>query len=323
MQFLGKDIINSTNFISYGRYDILDNDLIYYYTASGFRCNLKGTINLEIEASNYSDDIKRPYITVFINKKPTRIGLFSEINNLTFDVDGLFELFKSTEGSQSIIKIKKVIINGSFLELTKKNKKALVFGDSYTCGFGSLSNNEEDPFITKEEDGMNTYAFLALYELGYDIEEVAISGHALYKSPYADKTIPEYYKEISDTNNKKFIPNDSKDLIVINLGTNDSIYFNEGHFDLIDEYGKAYLKFLDTLKKDYPNAKIVMIGYDIQKEVNNQIKKVKENTVYNDVYHLELVAHDKSIEGFGSLGHPKKITHERWSKVLKEFIGNI
>ena len=127
--------------------------------------------------------------------------------------------------------------------------------------------------------------------------------------------MPEYYTKIRafSSNNeewdfKKYVP----DLIVINLGTNDSSYC-KGIEDRSLVYAEKYTEFLKTVHELNPGAKILCCLGLMEQKLFAYLEKaasdfVKE-TGFKDIYTLKLTLQDDK-KGFAASWHPVAENHD-------------
>jgi lysophospholipase L1-like esterase len=147
-----------------------------------------------------------------------------------------------------------------------------IVGDSITCGYG----NEGQPGCTFSADTENNYlayGSVAARAVNAELSTVAWSGLGMYRN-YNDvgpsaKPLPYYYDDALPSvptpwDFTRFVP----DVVVINLGTNDSSTHGDPGQPFID----AYVAFIHHLRSKYPNAWIVCL--DATTAVTNDIKQV-------------------------------------------------
>jgi lysophospholipase L1-like esterase len=147
-----------------------------------------------------------------------------------------------------------------------------IIGDSLTCGYG----NEGMPgchFTSGTENNYLAYGSVAARLVNAELSTVAWSGLGMYRN-YGDvdasaKPLPFYYDDSLPTigvrwDFSKFIP----DVVVINLGSNDS----STHGDPGQPYIDAYVAFVKRVRAKYPNAFIMCI--DSNSIVTNDVSAV-------------------------------------------------
>jgi lysophospholipase L1-like esterase len=166
-----------------------------------------------------------------------------------------------------------------------------IIGDSITCGYG----NEGLPgctFSAETENSYLAYGSVAARAVGAELSTVAWSGLGMWRN-YNDvgaaaKPLPFYYDDALPTvttpwDFTRFVP----DVVVINLGTNDS----STHGDPGQPFTLAYVAFVHHLRTKYPSAWIVCI--DATAAVTSDIKQVVSTLT---------TAGDAKIEAFALTG---------------------
>ena len=176
-----------------------------------------------------------------------------------------------------------------------------IIGDSITVGYG----NEGAPgcrYSNDTENNFLAYGSVAARAVGAELSTVAWSGLGMYRN-YGDlgasaKPLPFYYDDALPTvptpwNFALFIP----DLVVINLGTNDS----STHGDPGQPYIDAYVAFIRRIRIHYPSAWILCI--DAAPAVTSDIAQVVSTTRAGGDMKIESFALTGQ-NGSGCDGHP-------------------
>lgn len=207
------------------------------------------------------------------------------------------------------------LVNQGFLP-RQNAYKVLVLGDSITCGYG-LAGDEY-------EDGSQTYAYLALKKMGYDVQYIAASGFGVYQDYIGDKgrTIPKAYPYTNYFMDKQAIY-DVKEfepqLIIIYLGTNDSYHFQKkGQTEAFCEH---YKMFIERLHNDYPKAHFLLLAGMMTQDVNlvtRSLKQDLENTSEVRIDYLEFPIQDILTDGVEKYNHPSSVTHQKAAALLYE-----
>ena len=98
---------------------------------------------------------------------------------------------KRTEGEQGCATFHAFRAD-SLLQARPVRERVIEFvGDSYTCGYGTLSDSATDPFTPETEDCNRTYAAVIARHFGADFWLVAHSGMGIARN-YAD-VLPGWY----------------------------------------------------------------------------------------------------------------------------------
>jgi lysophospholipase L1-like esterase len=176
-----------------------------------------------------------------------------------------------------------------------------IIGDSITVGYG----NEGAPGCRYSNDTENNYlayGSVAARAVGAELSTVAWSGLGMYRN-YGDvgaaaKPLPFYYDDALPTvptpwNFSLFIP----DLVVINLGTNDSSTQGDPGQPFID----AYVAFIRRIRLHYPSAWILCI--DATAAVTSDIAQVVSTTHAGGDMKIEAFTLTGQ-NGSGCDGHP-------------------
>ena len=265
-----------------------------FWTASGIELNVKAT---EIWVKIRSDyDVFEPWVDVIVdgvlsqrlmvNKGEQEICLF---RNMERDKVRNVKLLRDTPAfptdEKTLLQLLEVETDGEFLPLETPKLRLEVIGDSITSGEGGSGAGEEMTWNSFCFNAVDNYAYMAAKELG-----------AMEKWDF-----------------QKFQP----DVIVVNLGTNDSSGTKN-----MDRIGKAVEDFLRKLRVCNPESYILwcygMLGDEIlptlEKAVGNYKRKTGDERV-------EFVKLPDTLEGeFGSRQHPGHRSHERTAKILVEKI---
>ena len=175
-------------------------------------------------------------------------------------------LVKLTESSQSYFGIKSIAVDneGKVFPVEENQLKIEFIGDSITCGYGVSSKDENEEFCTQTEDSTKTYAWLCTKALSADAFFTSYSSFGV-TSGWTDSgakndfsLVPRIYENLCFSwNTKQFegktwnFAQFSPQLIVLNLGTNDSSYCKskETCAEFVESY-VAFLKRLRVLNKD-------------------------------------------------------------------------
>ena len=293
----------------------------FSYSGCGFECIVKpqsGPITISLISELRDHD--KQYVSIYVNDefifKPE---LGSGEQKITIKVDenkpSLVKLIKENETYLSALYLKD--ISGELLDVEPSNRPLIgFFGDSITCGYGTVDFHGAD-FCMKGEEFTKTYAFLASNALKMDYSVVARSGISIKLPIYCDLIFSEIYDTV-DMYEK--CPLDRKlDYAVINLGTNDNgayaILKEEDKPNALNEFKKAYVEFIKRLIKDNPNIKIVMVYNTLVllEEIETAIKEVREkiHKEYKAIKLLKMV-HNSD----GGNGHPYMTGHKENSDLL-------
>lgn len=162
-----------------------------------------------------------------------------------------FDGFRLTEGSQ-------------LFEVKKPERKILVIGDSITCAYGNEAKNPKEGNTVENQNGYMSYAAIAARELNAQLMMVCWSGRGMYRNRQIGNdtadTMPKMFTRIlpfqdrPEWDSSRFIP----DVVVINLGTNDSS--TQGGKSPLDKaaFLGAYKEFIARIRTFAPDAKLIL-----------------------------------------------------------------
>lgn len=233
-------------------------------------------------------------------------------------------IIKITEAQMSYAELQEIQVhNGTLLPLPLEDDnriKVEFIGDSITCGYGVLGAPYSE-FHIREEDGELSYAALTAKELNLNARYTSVSGYGVYcdYTGNTEGTLPKVYPYTNywvdgsaEYDFQDFIP----ELIVINLGTNDSKFLNDTAIQncFIDHY----IDFIKFIRSKYPGAKILCICGTLCTEVYPFVKKACDTLTaedYTGLYCMEQPFHDVKKDGQAS-EHPSFKTHQKDARQL-------
>lgn len=334
VQKLGRTLYNTNQGILYCN-----------YTASGIAFYFRGRqldVKFVTDPKNKNDQKKRAWVGVFLdgNQKPDRrfslgqeeqsIPVFRSKQKKTVRIE-IRKLSEAKDGKLGIQELR--MDHEAKMMATEPRKRKIEFiGDSITCGYG-IEGQESDPFDTSQENGMLTYAAQTANMLQADFSVVAVSGIGVYSSvtkdgtrntkilmpkiyPYTDVLLQKsqglyIYKKWDFT---EWAP----DVIVINLGVNDATYVKQSVVRR-EQFGKAYAKFLEIVRKKNRTAKIFCaIRADKQflfEEIQRQVAQTKDKNMI-----ALMLPNTIKEDGYGANRHPNEKTHLRMAQALTQMI---
>lgn len=312
------------------------------WTDSGFTICFEGTgVWAEMWTDQPHSDKSRPYIGILIDgeiesENMRVIAIDREGWNLYPLATSLSEgrhtlqLVKLSEAHHSIVKVKTLSVEGDLIVPPPLdgfiNKRAIEFvGDSITAGYGVSCKLPDGPFCTKEEDGWISYAALTARRLNARFSIVAHSGWCIYKSPYGNR-MPDIYEYTYDNEEKWDFSSNPNDLVVVNLGTNDSAWIRtlpenerEEHLKLFMD---AYVDFIKKIRLLNPGAKILCVIGMVNTLTEPYVERAVETATaqgISDVYFGRL----PRAVSYGA-GHPSAESHvlaaDALEKIIKEVI---
>lgn len=174
-------------------------------------------------------------------------------------------LQRATEGMYSLTTISAILTEkkGVLAPLPRRSRFIEIYGDSYTCGFGTESNRAEDPFLLATENCNDAYGCMIARYFDADYQLVAHSGQGIVrnygeKSQQSKENMLTRHDQVYDTHNPavKYQFERCPDLVLINLGTND---FSTIICPTPQQYTDNYQQLIASLRKHYGNIPILCI----------------------------------------------------------------
>lgn len=256
--------------------------------------------------------------------------------------DHQLRIVKPNENARGKLGFVEVETDGELYRLPDvKRKRIEIVGDSITCGFGNEAPVNAFEFKSMEENGWNAYGPRAARELGYEFSVVAESGisaitpeHPLFPM-HSMEDIYEYTDELYDKKTGRELQKwdfekNHNDIVVINLGTNDSnpIRFYRQFEDLEkveNWFRERYYEFIKQVRKaNGPDTFICCslgsMDYYLYHCIRDDVARYKEETGDQKICCFEYVPINMMFEGYGAAGHPSAKTHERMGRELANYI---
>lgn len=337
--------INEENVRILGRTKEVDNIRYMDYSCSGIEFEFVGTSVSVVLCTDNSkwEDILKAWVAVFIDDEDTpskRILLDSDENIYKIYEGDIsrkvkIRLMKMSEAAFSKVGIKEIIIEGEGeITPTKGKERRIEFiGDSITCGYGIEGIFEKDVFNTTQENPWEAYAAKTARYFNADFNCVSWSGIGVVSSwtevdePNTEWLMPMLYKYTdaaldNDFGKEEFEVWDNNlfesDLIVVNLGTNDTSY-TKNIKERIDEFTNGYYNFLEQVRSSNPKSEIICtlgaMGQELCPAVKDAVNKFKDATddmkICTHFFEVQLES-----DGIGADWHPSLRTHEKMSETL-------
>jgi len=290
------------------------------YTGSGieFKANCKGTVKVE-----YNAIITRGYTVRFkvivdgVEKEDATIkeklsGELVLAENLP-EGEHTFKFVRATENIGQIM-VTAISLDGEYLESHSENLYNFDFyGDSNTAGYGTTYFKGDSDW-TNYEDGTKAYAYLTAEALNANANIFAYSGMGVAVGGGTGGT--------GDTMLDKYptLPkNKNADLVVIFLGSNDVNKYEDLGLTKDDVISK-YNDFIQKVRTDYTNAKIVMLSYrpQVDEILVPAINQAKEAGV-TDIYMLNNIPRGSS----GGVSHPNIAEQAVMAEFVTEYLRNL
>jgi len=334
-----------------GRALVLDNEIWMPYSSTGaeFKIDAK-RLDVTFEGdsgSRRADENNAARVVVFVNgerkldEQITDSIMTFTIFDQTEAVTGIVQILKVSECANSTAAIKSITLDkdGTFERTADKKLKIEFIGDSITCGYGVDDLNRSNHFKTSTEDNTKTYAYKTAQNLDADYSMVSISGWGIVSgytgngAKNGGSILPLYYNRLGFSWGNKFsgwAPQDFEwdfeqfqpDIVVINLGTNDSSY-TKGYQDRIDEFKSGYLNFIYDIRLKNPEAHIIctlgIMGQDLCNAIEETIETYKSKTADDKISFVKFNQQSNS-DGIAADWHPSEKTHTKAAAKLTDAI---
>ena len=253
-----------------------------------------------------------------------------EAHNITL-AEGLsnhqheLRLQKCTEGGQGMACIFGFFFDkGAKLEAVTPQKRYIeVFGDSYTCGYGTESLSHNEHFKVETENSDKGYACIIARYFNADYSIAAHSGLGMVRN-YADKesqskktmstrqwyTLDEHGEELYTDSTRH------PDIVIINLGTND---FSRNNSPKENQFVNAYVKFIKNIRTRYGQVPIIcVVPHTACQYLRTCMTMLKELT--QELNGIEIVSFTDNIVTVeydtGADGHPNYSGHRKIAMTL-------
>ncbi len=220
----------------------------------------------------------------------------------------------------------------------EKKHRIEIIGDSITCGYGVEAESGMEPFHTVIENPTKSYSLITAKMLKAEVNLVSWSGIGIISNwvpedaaaPLDDWLMPMLYQYTDAStskllfgedhskwekwNFKAFIP----ELIIINLGTNDTSYCKD--IPERQEFFKTqYHKFVDDVAGKNPTAHILCVLGTMEQILCPIIEEVvtschaRPDGSRFHYLHLPLQSEE---DGKGADFHPSKLTHRKTAELI-------
>ncbi|HHU70725.1 MAG TPA: SGNH/GDSL hydrolase family protein [Clostridiales bacterium] len=312
------------------------------YKFSGNKC----TINIVGDSVSTREDVdNHARIGIYVNNQRVVDDMISKKDKeyVVIDegevIEATIKILKLSETAMSTFGIASIDVEGGTIEPTEKKNLLIEFvGDSITCGYGVDDEDPEHNFSTKTEDVTRAYAYKTAEALDADYSMVSISGYGIIsgyttgEEPITNQLIPQYYEKLGfsygdfGAEKPQDIPWDfslrQPDIVVINLGTNDSSYTKD-HEDRIASFSQEYGVFIKRIRELNPEAAIIcslgIMGTQLYPSIELAVNTYMVETADVNI-HLLRFDEQRHEDGFVADWHPTEITHIKAAKKLVDKI---
>lgn len=321
-----------------GRAEVTQAGIVPHTTASGiaFYSDCGGTIEMTIYGSDNLFDAQ--YFIVYVDGEIyNRVTLDhkrkgNEVTDTLVMAEDLeqgmhrIEILRETEEINAYCRFVDITLNGTMTPVAQAPMLIEFIGDSITTGYGAYPQTAQSA-LKQESDhpirqaGTKSYAYLTGQALGMDIQVCCTSGYGVEVGWNGYTNLQEMYEYTAyhhdhSSDSAKWSFERTADVVVINLGTNDSSA--RTRFGVTEAQVLAGIKnMMQLVREKNPDAKIVwvtgMMGTTFK---NGTIANVEElGGADAGYYFCEL-----PLGTSGGGGHPNEEEHAAAAQVLTEFL---
>lgn len=310
----------------------------------------KATITMKADSAINSGIDNQARFAIYVNGERV-------VDDMVDKIQKSYTVFESEEAQECVIRVVKLseaaqstagigkieVTSVGDIQPTEDSQYFIEFiGDSITCGYGVDDEDRDHHFSTRTEDVTKTYAYKTAQALGADYSMVSFSGHGIISGYTDDGTkveaqqVPPLYSKLGFSYGAymgKYYPQEVEwdfstrqpDLIVINLGTNDSSYV-KGEAAKEAEYETAYVEFLKEVRAKNPDATILctlgIMGDELYPSVEKAVAAYKEETGDSNIDCMRFAVQSAS-DGYAADWHPTEATHTKAAEKLTAKIQEI
>lgn len=325
----------------------LDKDGITWLVQSGsaVECTITATeasVTIAGDGCVYGDEKYRPRYGVYVDgelvadvvmgEAEQTIELFSGDTHRTATV----KLIHLSEANNGAIGLKHFTVSSASQTPVKptaeKDLTIEFIGDSITCAYGVEADSQYVSFETGTENFTKSYAYLTAELLDADYSAVSYSGHGVISGYSNDGTIqtdslvPDCYTLVgkpADYATAWDFDTNPSDVVIINLGTNDSSYLSYDFDNRKASFVEGYIDFLGMVRANNPDAYIICtIGIMGCAEVYPLIEEAVAAVDDAKISSYLCATQDMTNDGLGADWHPSEITQQKNAYVLADKIAD-
>lgn len=331
------DLVKGTDIASFGgRVLFRDKEAILGYTNSYVEFKVNGNSLSAVFRTGDNLDVDAPGLRVYVdgeeykeivlNRSKERVQIW-KLDESIKRKQHTVRIVKITEAAMSFVAIGSIEIDGAletFNRVPDRRVKFEFIGDSITCGFG-VRAAPEDEYTIRDEDGEQSYGAFLTKDLDLNSRWVSVSGYGVFADYEGNPmgVLPKVYGYTNWFYDKEELNDHSEfepDVIVVNLGTNDSGHFDEDN--ILNGFKAAYESFLYMLRTYHKDADILCVIGTLSPAtfpyIEEVVTKMKKDG-FEKLHLLELPFHDPEKDGMGCF-HPSAVTHRKDAERIKEFL---
>ena len=333
------DVTDKTQVNYYGRSFVKENAMCFYNTAAGFDVSFIGTqlsVDLNVHLNKQMEGVGA--LRVYVDGVRGEAVTFSHNEGQAADGDVKYDdvvlakdlpqgihtvkVVKMTEQGLMTAALRGVHTDGTFLTPKEKpDLKIEFYGDSITGGYGNLGANSEYMW---DEDSSYTYATIVAEALDAETSMISYSGiPAVLPVQHSHLKMMDVFDKVyldAPVSMEKYdFTEFDADIVVINLGTNDT-NSPDARFEGVMQAGCK--KMIQDIHSVRPDAYIVWIygmmgksgtGKYIEQEI---IRAVDECEAAG----IKVLYQEVRANNLGVGGHPNMEGHEAAAKTLLQLL---
>ena len=303
-------------------------------------------VELELLADEYAkkEEDLRPRFAVLVDGEMVVDEIMGEgartieVLDAQSSVKATIEVILLSEAAYGAVGVRSIVVDSvaqnPVSPTTARNLSIEFVGDSITCGYGVEGTLDDLRFQTTTENFMKSYAYLAAKALDADYSAVCYSGFGVVSGWSADGTktgdmlVPPLYDLVKDGRVETWdSASHPYDVVVINLGTNDSTYTgtDEGR---MEEFVDGYVGFLAQVRSEHPEAFIICTVGTMEDGVmyplvERAVENHKASTGDERVTSYRTEPLDAERDGVGTHWHPTEATQQKDADALVEVIRSV
>lgn len=310
-----------------GRTKTIDGGAVTYdWVGVYFRTQFTGT-----SVAMRLGSTKTCYYNIFIDGKLTKKlqDTISVAHNVTL-AEGLksgrhtLRVQKATEGGQGATTIYGLFTDrGATLESVQpKDRYIMVWGDSYTCGYGTEAATAREPFSVHTENCDKAYGCIVARYFDADYCLTAHSGFGLVrnygsKDPVTKESMTVRQWQTFDELGTETYTDTSRnpDIVMINLGTND---FSRNNNPKENQFVNAYIEFIESIRSRYADVPIIcIVPHSACQYLRTCMRMLKERTALLGGIEVVGFTDDIVTVAFDTgSGHPNYSGHKKIAMTL-------